>query len=241
MYVLKKARIGELGLCARPAAAIGSAAIASDDRCSPQAGQCLARLRRFSAAAASKTCSLAPLRPRSRSFSSPVTCFMWAKRASTLRRARDATAKAGVEESERTRSRTSSSGWRSSLRALAFVHCGFRAQAEQSRADARYRAPWPVTSSPRRVSSWPAGQMNRSRSGSKVNWSRPIQPTHHHDSPSAARRVNQSRTGGSTAVFQRTYRCFPTLSTAPLRAVTSSGVAGFISATALLHAQQWRS
>ena len=88
--------------------------------------------RRFWAVAVSRTSSLTPLKPRNRSRSSLRMRFICANRISTFLRSRRDCSKACVLASARTRSRTSSSRSRVTLRTAAVVHFGFNEQAEQS-------------------------------------------------------------------------------------------------------------
>src|SRR4029077_20176469 len=87
---------------------------------------------RFCAVAVSRTSSLAPVKPRSRSRSSLKIRFICANRISIFLRSRCDCWKASVLASARTRSRTSSLRSRVILRAIAVVHFGFNEQREQS-------------------------------------------------------------------------------------------------------------
>ena len=80
---------------------------------------------RFCAVAVSSTSSLAPLRPRSRSRSSPRMRFIWANRISTFLRSRRDCWKASVFANARTLSRTSS------LRSRVTLQCGRRTLLSQ--------------------------------------------------------------------------------------------------------------
>jgi hypothetical protein len=84
-----------------------------------------------------QTSSRAPLKPLSRSRSSFRMRFMWANSISTFLRSRRDCWKASVLASARTRSRTSSSMSRVTLRTGPIVHWGLSGQAEQSLLRAR--------------------------------------------------------------------------------------------------------
>ena len=92
----------------------------------------LASRLKFWAMAVNSTSSLAPLKPRRRSRSSLRMRFICANLTSTFLRSRHDSWKASVLASARTRSRTSSSMSRETLRATAVVHLGLSLQIEQS-------------------------------------------------------------------------------------------------------------